>query len=236
GDTDWGAGDSNVYAGTVTVQSVSADADLATAIRVDSVKVSVDANAAAIVTEQQARASADNALASNIQALSATVGSNTAAIQQVSQAQTSTDGQLSAMWAVKMQVTAGGQYVAAGIGLGIENEAGVFQSQFLVDVNRFAVVNTANGQLTAPFVIQNGQTFISQALIGTGWITNAMIGNVIQSTALGANGEPLWKLDKAGSLTMNSATSGGFMRQTAEAVKVYDANLVLRVQIGNLDA
>ncbi|WP_447444439.1 phage tail tip fiber protein [Pseudomonas aeruginosa] len=46
------------------------------------------------------------------QALSATVGSNTAAIQQVSQAQTSTDGQLSAMWAVKMQVTAGGQYVA----------------------------------------------------------------------------------------------------------------------------
>ncbi|WP_239404179.1 host specificity protein J, partial [Pseudomonas aeruginosa] len=42
GDTDWGAGDSNVYAGTVTVQSVSADADLATAIRVDSVKVSVD--------------------------------------------------------------------------------------------------------------------------------------------------------------------------------------------------
>ncbi|HBO0016476.1 TPA: DUF1983 domain-containing protein, partial [Pseudomonas aeruginosa] len=114
GDTDWGAGDSNVYAGTVTVQSVSADADLATAIRVDSVKVSVDANAAAIVTEQQARASADNALASNIQALSATVGSNTAAIQQVSQAQTSTDGQLSAMWAVKMQVTAGGQYVAAG--------------------------------------------------------------------------------------------------------------------------
>ncbi|ALV80607.1 TPA: DUF1983 domain-containing protein [Pseudomonas aeruginosa] len=236
GDTDWGAGDSNVYAGTVTVQSVSADADLATAIRVDSVKASVDANAAAIVTEQQARASADNALASNIQALSATVGSNTAAIQQVSQAQTSTDGQLSAMWAVKMQVTAGGQYVAAGIGLGIENEAGVFQSQFLVDVNRFAVVNTANGQLTAPFVIQNGQTFISQALIGTGWITNAMIGNVIQSTALGANGEPLWKLDKSGSLTMNSATSGGFMRQTAEAVKVYDANLVLRVQIGNLDA
>ncbi|MFW4911841.1 phage tail tip fiber protein, partial [Pseudomonas aeruginosa] len=85
------------------------------AIRVDSVKASVDANAAAIVTEQQARVSADNALASNIQALSATVGSNTAAIQQVSQAQTSTDGQLSAMWAVKMQVTAGGQYVAAGI-------------------------------------------------------------------------------------------------------------------------
>lgn len=34
---------------------------------------------------------------------------------------------------------------------------------------------------------------------------------------------------------MNSATSGGFMRQTAEATKVYDANLVVRVQIGNLD-
>ncbi|HBO4126995.1 TPA: hypothetical protein L4T97_006698, partial [Pseudomonas aeruginosa] len=61
------------------------------------------------------------------------------------------------------------------------------------------------------------------------------IGNVIQSTALGANGEPLWKLDKSGALTQNSATGGGFMRQTAEATKVYDANLVVRVQIGNLD-
>lgn len=35
-------------------------------------------------------------------------------------------------WSVKMQVTAGGQYVAAGIGLG-------FPSQFLVSADRFAI-------------------------------------------------------------------------------------------------
>lgn len=45
------------------------------------------------------------------------------------------DGKASTMWSVKMQVTAGGQYVAAGIGLG-------FPSQFLVSADRFAIKET----------------------------------------------------------------------------------------------
>ena len=44
---------------------------------------------------------------------------------------------------------------------------------FLAD--RLALLNLANGQTTTPFVIQGGQTFINDAVIGTGRITNAMI-------------------------------------------------------------
>lgn len=44
---------------------------------------------------------------------------------------------------------------------------------FLAD--RLALLNLANGATTTPFVIENGQTFINDAVIGTGRITNAMI-------------------------------------------------------------
>jgi len=66
-------------------------------------------------------------------------------------------------------------------------------------------------------------------------ITNAKISDVIQSNALGSNGQPLWQLNKAGSFLLNSAGGGGRMQMTAEAMKVFDANGVRRVQLGNLD-
>lgn len=44
----------------------------------------------------------------------------------------SVDSKIASNWSVKMQVTANGQYVAAGIGLG-------FPSQFLVSADRFAI-------------------------------------------------------------------------------------------------
>lgn len=47
---------------------------------------------------------------------------------------------------------------------------------FLAD--RLALLNLANGATTTPFVIENGQTFINEALIGTAKITNAMIQNL----------------------------------------------------------
>ncbi|HGY3909172.1 TPA: host specificity protein J [Pseudomonas aeruginosa] len=185
---------------------------------------------------QESRVIADefSAVAETTQQLEAAVGDNTAAIQTTSQAVTSLDGSVKALYSVKLQAHANGQKYAAGWQLGFDSGTSVTTMAFQAD--RFLWFNSSSGQTVAPVSIVGGQMFINNAMIQDGSITNAKIGNVIQSTALGANGEPLWKLDKAGSLTMNSATSGGFMRQTAEAVKVYDANLVLRVQIGNLDA
>ncbi|MBD1602564.1 DUF1983 domain-containing protein, partial [Pseudomonas typographi] len=103
--------------------------------------------------------------------------------QTVATAQASTDGTLSTMWSVKMQLTTNGQYVAAGIGLGIENTGAGLQSQFLVSADRFAVVGTtAGGTVFTPFVVQSGQVYISQAFIADGTITSAKIGDYIQST------------------------------------------------------
>ncbi|MNI39314.1 hypothetical protein D3C73_934940 [compost metagenome] len=63
------------------------------------------------------------------------------------------------------------------MGIGIENTPAGMQSQVLFLADRFAVMNTANGATATPFVIQNGQVIINNALIGTAAITNAMIAD-----------------------------------------------------------
>lgn len=185
-------------------------------------------------TEVIVRANEFEAQAKRVETVQAQTSANGAAIQTTQSVVASLDQGVKAMYSVKLQAHANGQQYATGFQLGFDSGTSVTTMAFQAD--RFLWFNSSSGQTVAPVSIVGGQMFINNAMIQDGSITNAKIGNVIQSTALGANGEPLWKLDKAGSLTMNSATSGGFMRQTAEAVKVYDANLVLRVQIGNLDA
>ncbi|HCT4492825.1 TPA: phage tail protein [Pseudomonas aeruginosa] len=216
-----------------TVESVVATNNAVTVQRLDQLSGQVASNASAISTEQTVRANADSALGQRVDTVSARTDTNEANIQTTSQAVTSLDGNVKALYSVKLQAHANGQKYAAGWQLGFDSGTSVTTMAFQAD--RFLWFNSSSGQTVAPVSIVGGQMFINNAMIQDGSITNAKIGNVIQSTALGANGEPLWKLDKAGSLTMNSSTSGGFMRQTAEAIKVYDGNLVLRVQIGNLD-
>ncbi|MFU5001948.1 host specificity protein J [Pseudomonas paraeruginosa] len=184
-------------------------------------------------TEVIVRANEIEAQAKRVETVQAQTSANGAAIQTTQSVVASLDQGVKAMYSVKLQAHANGQQYATGFQLGFDSGTSVTTMAFQAD--RFLWFNSSSGQTVAPVSIVGGQMFINNAMIQDGSITNAKIGNVIQSTALGANGEPLWKLDKAGSLTMNSATSGGFMRQTAEATKVYDANLVVRVQIGNLD-
>ncbi|MCR3762409.1 phage tail protein [Pseudomonas aeruginosa] len=184
-------------------------------------------------TEVIVRANEIEAQAKRVETVQAQTSANGAAIQTTQSVVASLDQGVKAMYSVKLQAHANGQQYATGFQLGFDSGTSVTTMAFQAD--RFLWFNSSSGQTVAPVSIVGGQMFINNAMIQDGSITNAKIGNVIQSTALGANGEPLWKLDKSGALTQNSATSGGFMRQTAEATKVYDANLVLRVQIGNLD-
>lgn len=176
-----------------------------------------------------------SATATKIEQLNVTVGDNTAAIQQTSTAYADTSGKLSTMWSVKMQVTQDGKYVAAGIGLGIENTGAGLQSQFLVSADRFAIVNTiAGGAIAVPFAVQGGQVFINSAFIADGTITNAKIGSYISSTNYIA-GQQGWILNKDGTLEINGIVPGqGRLVINSLNVSVYDANNVLRVRLGYL--
>ena len=194
------------------------------------------ANQAAIQSEATARASADGALSTRVDTAQAKANDASSAVQTVSTAQASTNGKLNAMWSVKMQVAANGQYIAAGIGLGIENTGAGLQSQFLVSADRFAVVNSmAGGSISVPFAVQNGQVFINSAFIQDGTITNAKVGDLRSSNYV--PGQQGWVLNKDGTFEINSQLGGG-ARQVINGAggKVFDQNGVKRYQWGNLDA
>lgn len=210
--------------------TVRATADEALATQIVTVQASVDDANALIQSESTARVDADTAIGQRIDTTQASVGQNTAAIQQTSTALATTDGKVNTAWTLKMEVNSQGQYVAAGIGLGIENGPAGLQSQFLVRADRFAVVNGTNTTTTAPFVVQGGQVFISQALIGTGWITNAMIGNVIQSDNF-VSGQNGWYIRKDGYFEMNGTNGSGRMLMTGTYLRFYHPNGVLGIDL-----
>ncbi|KPC56525.1 putative phage host specificity protein [Pseudomonas amygdali pv. morsprunorum] len=191
---------------------------------------------AAYSREVVVRASQNDALVTATETLQANVGSNTAAVQQVSQAQASSDGKLATMWSVKMQVTQDGRYVAAGIGLGIENTGAGLQSQFLVSADRFAIIGTlAGGGIYTPFVVQGGQVFVNQAFIQDASIGVAKLTQSLQSSNYIAGQQGLKINFVTGEFEFNSATGDGG-RQTINNAggKVYDENQMRRYQWGNL--
>jgi hypothetical protein len=214
---------------------VRASENEAMARRVTTFDAKIGENAANITELEEVVATNESATATKIDQLNVSVGQNSAAIQQTSTAYADTAGKLSAMWSVKMQVTANGQYVAAGIGLGIENTGAGLQSQFLVSADRFAIVNTiAGGAIAVPFAVQGGQVFMNSAFIQDGTITNAKIGSYISSTNYIA-GQQGWILNKDGTLEINGIVPGqGRLVINSLNVSVYDANNVLRVRLGYL--
>lgn len=155
-----------------------------------------------------------------------------ASVQVTSQALAALDNKASTMWSVKMQVNAQGQYVAAGIGLGIENGPAGLQSQFLVSADRFAVVNGINGSLSSPFAVQGGQVFMNEAFIQDGTITNAKIGSYISSTNYVA-GQQGWILNKSGTFEINGTVAGqGRLLINNQRLRIYHANGNLAIDLG----
>ncbi len=192
------------------------------------------ASTAAIVQESKVRATAFEAEATKTTKLEATVGQNTAAIQETASALANTNGDLSTLWSVKMETTAGGQKYAASFGLGLQVDPSGVSSQFVVRADTFMLLNLNSGTPVSPFSVTGGQTFVSSAFIQDGTITNAKIGEYISSTNYIA-GQQGWILKKDGTFEINGIVPGqGRSMMTNRSMRFWDVNNVKRVQIGDL--
>jgi predicted phage tail protein len=237
GSTDDYAGSTEIYAGVWSEQSARAEADLALAQKTDTVTAQITSNnaklQAAIQTETQARTDADSAQTQQITTVQAQANENTAAVQTVAASYADLNGRVSASYQIKTQITTNGRTYIAGIGVGVDNSSGVVESTVLLSASRVAILDPNGSAVSSPFVVQGGQVFISQSFIGTAWIQNANIGDIIQATAVGANGQPRWRLDKNGTLTMNGANAGsGYLTISDSVLMVFDSNGTLRVRLG----
>ncbi|HEI4030020.1 TPA: phage tail protein [Escherichia coli] len=194
----------------------------------------VNGNKASINSLNQTFSDYQQATATQINGITATVNGHTSAITTNAQAIANVNGDLSAMYNIKVGVSSNGQYYAAGMGIGVENTPSGMQSQVIFLADRFAVTTAAGNSVALPFVIQNGQTFIRASFIQDGTISNAKIGNFIQSNNYVA-GSAGWKLDKGGTFENYGSTAGeGAMKLTNQTISVKDGSNVLRVQVGRL--
>ncbi len=190
---------------------------------------------AGIVSVQSLMQEADMALAAQQTTLQATLDGNTALVQTTAQALVALDGKISASYSIKVGVTQDGKYYGAGMAIGIDNESGVVQSQVLWLADRFAFLNLANGQISTPFVIQGGQTFINQAFIGNASIGSAKFADWLESDAVNSFGQRVLRMNfRSGEIEFNG-TGTGRITQNSQAIRVFDAAGSRRVQLGNLD-
>ena len=143
----------------------------------------------AITNESEARATSEAAL-------EAKIGENSAALDQKLDSWANVDG-VGSMYTMKLGLTYNGQEYNSGMALQLTAQGSNVVSQVLFIADRFAIMrNAQSGAYTLPFVVQNDQVFMNNALIQDGSITNAKIGNVIQSNGFGAGGG--WQMNKDG--------------------------------------
>ena len=216
------------------IDNVMASDREATARSLLSVQAEVNGNKASINSLNQTFSDYQQATATQINGITATINGHTSAITTNAQAIANVNGDLNAMYSIKVAIDSNGNQYAAGMGIGVQNTPSGMQSQVLFVADRFAVMAQAGGAVSLPFVIQNGQTFIRDTFIQDGTISNAKIGNYLQSNNYVA-GSVGWKLDKSGTFENYGSTAGeGAMKQTNQTISVRDSRNVLRVQIGRI--
>lgn len=157
----------------------------------------------ALAEETQARTTADTAL-------SARLGDNEAALNEKLDTYVTADS-IGAQYGIKLGLKYNGVEYSSGMSMELTGSGGNVRSQFIFDANRFAISNgisSGSGQWSLPFVVESNQVFIQSAVIQDGSITNAKIGNRIQSNNYVA-GSQGWAIDKAGSAEFSNATVRG---------------------------
>jgi len=193
----------------------------------------VDGAVGSINSINQTFADYRHSTASQITSLTATIGGVSSAVTTNAQATADINNNLNAMYSIKVGLDANGVQYAAGMGLGVQNTPSGMQSQVVFLADRFAVMSQAGSTVTLPFVIQNGQVFIRETIIGDGTITNAKIGDFIQSNGFTANVTG-WRLSKSGTFENYASDGSGAMKQTGSTISIRDGSGRLRVQIGQI--
>lgn len=155
----------------------------------------------ALANETEARVTSE-------EALSARIGQNSAALDQKLDSWANVNG-VGSMYTMKLGLKYNGQEYNSGMALQLTAQGSNVVSQVLFIADRFAIIrNAASGAYTLPFVVQNDQVFMNNALIQDGSITNAKIGNFIQSNNY-VSGSRGWSIDKNGNAEFSGVTVRG---------------------------
>lgn len=236
GDDDTYTGDMDSYAGTITFQSVLANADAAQALRTEQLQAQTGKNTAAILEEVSARTTAISAIATRTAKLEAAVGEGdtglSAQVSTVSKAVADLNGKANASVVTQVAITANGIRYIAGLALGLDYSGGQITSQFIVQADRFAVLNGAGDSISLPFVIENGVVVMNKTFIKQATITELLLTATLRSNAVNSNNQPLLEFNfAAGTFAMRGVTGNARREESNSSSLWYDGNGRLRLRI-----
>ncbi|MEX5875762.1 DUF1983 domain-containing protein [Providencia hangzhouensis] len=136
------------------------------------------------------------------------IGENKAAIEKRAETSVDQQGNSRAYFSIKAGVLHNGQYYDVKMMMSAQVKNGQVVTQIAFAADEFIIFNNANGQFVTPFAVVNNQVFIGAGFIQDGSITNAKIGNVIQSNDY-KEGEKGWQIPKNGNPEFNDGIFRG---------------------------
>lgn len=164
-------------------------------------------NRAGIIEAKKIATDANSSIAQLETDVAAKFGEQEAVIQEKFTAYADASGP-SAIWTMKMGLNYNGTKYDAGISVAAIVNGTAVETRFAVNANQFVVISGSGNNLYSPFIIKDGQVLISQAFIGNAWITNAMIGDYIESNTY-VPGQAGWHINKNGTAEFSGVTVRG---------------------------
>ncbi|HCT8723691.1 TPA: DUF1983 domain-containing protein [Proteus mirabilis] len=185
-----------------------------TAIRTD-----MDNAQADIISNSKAISNTNKAFAENKTQVQAKFDEQEGMIEEKMQATFEQSGDGVVTHSINITIKHNGvSYNAAGQVISAQVKNGKLESYIGYNANNFAWYNPVNGKMELFMYAKNGQLFVRDLFIEDGSITNAKIGNVIQSNNY-LNGRPSWIINKNGFAEFQNIKARGEIEATSGRLK-----------------
>ncbi|QPT33177.1 DUF1983 domain-containing protein [Proteus penneri] len=172
-----------------------------------------------VATNKEAISETNKAMAKSEEQVQAQFGKQQGMINQKMQAEFSQSGDGVVTHSINITIVHDKvKYNAAGQVISAQVKNGKLESFFGYNANNFAWYNPANGKMELFMYAKNGQFFVRDLFIEDGSITNAKIGNVIQSNNY-LNGRPSWIINKNGFAEFQNIKARGEIEATSGRLK-----------------
>lgn len=197
-----------IKASITRLDTVTADKFQAFAQSIEKLETQFDDVNASITTLKKTVSDNEKSQAEINELIKSEIGENKAAIEKRAETSVDQQGNSRAYFSIKAGVLHNGQYYDVKMMMSAQVKNGQVVTQIAFAADEFIIFNSANGQFVTPFAVVNDQVFIGSGFIQDGSITNAKIGNVIQSNDF-KKGEKGWQIDKNGNPEFNDGTFRG---------------------------
>lgn len=182
--------------------------------RFTEIRTEIDKAQADIISNSTAISNTDKAFAENKTQVQAKFDKQEGMIQEKMQATFNQSGDGVVTHSINITIVHNGtKYNAAGQVISAQVKNGKLESFIGYNANNFAWYNPANGKMELFMYAKNGQFFVRDLFIEDGSITNAKIGNVIQSNNYVA-GKSGWIINKNGYAEFDNAKFRGEIKAT----------------------